>query len=83
MIGEVTEEDELTAVREVLAKSLHFHPDHDDIYVASRDRRGRRRLDELDRPAVGADNVQAPGFGAGRSGLLARERERGRAPVRF
>ena len=70
-------------MREVLAKSLHFHPDHDDVYVASRDRRGRRRLDELDRPPVGVDNLRAPGFGAGRSGLMARERERGRAPVRF
>ena len=83
MIGEVTEEDELAAVRDVLAKSLHLHRDHDDVYVASRDRRGRRRLDELDRPPIGVDNLRAPGFGAGRSGLIARERERGRAPVRF
>lgn len=83
MIGEVTEEDDLAAVREVLAKSLHFHPDHDDVYVSSRDRRGRRRPDELDRPPVGADDYRAPGLGAGRSGLMARERERGRAPVRF
>ncbi|KAH9930614.1 uncharacterized protein B0H18DRAFT_1083730 [Fomitopsis serialis] len=75
-----TEEDDIAAVREVLAKSLHFHPDHDDIYVASRDRRGRRRPDELDQGPVAVDGYRAPGYGAGRSGLISRdcERERGR-----
>lgn len=83
LIGEVTEEHDLLAVREVLAKSLHFHTDHDDVYVTSRDRRGRRRPDELDHAPVGVDSHRAPGLGAGRSGLMARERERGRALVRF
>ncbi|KAI0647536.1 hypothetical protein C8Q79DRAFT_907895 [Trametes meyenii] len=41
-------------------------------------RRGRRRPNELDIAPVGVD-YNAPGFGNGRSGLLARERIRGRA----
>ncbi|KAI0780436.1 hypothetical protein BD413DRAFT_464408 [Trametes elegans] len=40
-------------------------------------RRGRRRPDELDPAPTGVDH-RAPGYGNGRSGLLARERTRGR-----
>ncbi|KAI0672730.1 hypothetical protein C8Q78DRAFT_970014 [Trametes maxima] len=43
-------------------------------------RRGRRRPNELDVVPSGVDR-NAPGFGNGRSGLLARERTRGRAPT--
>ncbi|KAI0820198.1 hypothetical protein BC628DRAFT_1331061 [Trametes gibbosa] len=43
-------------------------------------RRGRRRPDELDSMPLGADHG-APGYGNGRSGLMARERTRGRAPT--
>ncbi|KAI0371692.1 hypothetical protein BV20DRAFT_941277 [Pilatotrama ljubarskyi] len=43
-------------------------------------RRGRRRPDELDTAPPGVDR-NAPGFGNGRSGLLARERTRGRTAI--
>ncbi|KAI0748614.1 hypothetical protein C8Q80DRAFT_1102701 [Daedaleopsis nitida] len=51
--------------------------DGDDVEVSVDEarRRGRRRVDELDRHTHGID-PKAPGYGNGRSGLLARERGR-------
>ncbi|PCH37767.1 hypothetical protein WOLCODRAFT_135839 [Wolfiporia cocos MD-104 SS10] len=84
IMGGVTGDDDLDAVREVLARSLHLGratAAHDGR--RRRDStRGRRRADELDEPPYGADGQLAPGYGSGRSGLRARERERGRAMVR-
>ncbi|KAI0362659.1 hypothetical protein OH77DRAFT_1491985 [Trametes cingulata] len=48
--------------------------------AVSGSRRGRRRPDELDTAPPGVDR-NAPGYGNGRSGLMARERTRGRTAV--
>ena len=40
--------------------------------------RGRRRAEELDEAPKGVDNLDAPGYGNGRSGLKSRERQRER-----
>ncbi|EED79313.1 predicted protein [Postia placenta Mad-698-R] len=89
MMAGAGSQDDLDAVREVLARSLHIHreaPGEDDhSHLGRRESdlsRGRRRVDELDEPPVGVDSRIAPGFGNGRSGLRARERERGRPLAR-
>lgn len=87
MIAIADLDDDLDAVREVLARSLHLHrevPGEDEysVYGGRDTTRGRRRANELDKPPRGVENLAAPGFGNGRSGLRARERERGRVIAR-
>ncbi|KAI0332635.1 hypothetical protein GY45DRAFT_1344591 [Cubamyces sp. BRFM 1775] len=57
-----------------------FEEDDAELSAEREARRGRRRPDELDLVPTGVD-PKAPGYGNGRSGLMARERTRGRTAV--
>ncbi|KZT09726.1 uncharacterized protein LAESUDRAFT_646236 [Laetiporus sulphureus 93-53] len=84
-VGSPSSEDDIAAVRQFLARSLHFRyaPSlNEDPSVALEGRRGRRKVEELDAPPSGIESGVAPGYGNGRSGLKSRGRSRGRTVQR-
>ncbi|OCH88197.1 hypothetical protein OBBRIDRAFT_813789 [Obba rivulosa] len=76
--GTILPGSDMSGLSDALAQSLRVTGAEKAYEKDGEERRGRRRVNELDAPPEGIDTYVAPGYGNGRSGLKARERERAR-----